>query len=958
MAKKKAGYEIALERIEEARKTGAVDLGLSKLKLAEVPSEITQLTALTHLDLTWNQITTLPKEIGNLTSLTHLDLTWNQITTLSKEIGNLTSLAHLDLTWNQITTLPKEIGNLTSLIRLDLTSNQITTLPKEIGNLTSLTHLNLTSNQITTLPKEIGQLTSLVELALQKNRITQLPSEIGQLQNLKSLFMTGNPLEHPPMEIAEKGIEAIREYFQSHPVEKVQQPVAKPSKENQPRRATGHKSPSQSKPLSPVSTPSKKKTLEKYPNLQGNFSSYKVHFNQLLGKGGFCSVYKATDPNGRTVAMKIPNQALDDNKTWDTEDAFNAMFQEEAKNWSSLSKRKIPGVVELYHHGVKPHPWIAMELMEGGTLKERMGNMTLEEKLALMKVLLHTFSLVHFHGIVHRDIKPENILFTKGGEAKLGDFGVAKALLTVKTATVNQKLTLPYAAPEQLSPESFGETNWQTDIYQFGASCFELLTGRQVFPETDVARVMYRIVNEKPGSLVKLNSEIPSYVNRVILKCLAKQKKDRYLGMAVVLDHLERKEGRHPPSPPPQLRQPLDEAGESKRLLIELHKWLNLLKETGVDIGKGVKIYNTLREYHRLEWYDQVKKECVSQIQELKGHYEQAQKERRTQREALLKNVQKLFKTCIAEGLDVSAFYKENAEAMKDYRQGDLANAEKRFRALKGKLEHVIGEKKRREEEEEEKRRELEAFLHVATTPQNALQKQQAWAQKLGVDIVFTSPSGIEFILIPAGSFTRGSKEWSDATPHQVTLSKPFYLGKYQITQAQWKVVMGNTPSIFRGDTRPVEQVSWKDCQEFIQKLNAKERTNKYRLPTEAEWEYACRAGTTTKFSFGDDESKLSQYGWFDNNSGGETHPVGQKKPSIWSLYDMHGNVWEWCQDWHGAYPKNAVTDPSGPGSGSDRVDRGGGWGGTAGYCSASNRDRSPPGLRFYSLGFRLARSL
>ncbi len=669
-----------------------------------------------------------------------------------------------------------------------------------------------------------------------------------------------------------------------------------------------------------------------------NYHDYKVHFNQLLGKGGFCSVYKATDPTGRIVAMKIPNQALDDERTLDTEDAFNAMFQEEAKNWSRLSKRKIPGVVELYHHGVKPHPWIAMELMEGGTLKERMGKMILEEKLALMKTLLHTFSLVHAHGIVHRDIKPENILFTKGGEAKLGDFGVAKAMLTVKTATVNQKLTLPYAAPEQLSPESFGETNWQTDIYQFGASCFELLTGRQVFPGTDVARVMYRIVNEKPESLVKMNSEIPSYVNRIILKCLEKKKKERYLGMAVVLDYLERKEerGSAPRSLPEQ--KPPSDAEESKRFLLELHRWLTLRKEAGGNVSREAKIYNTLKQYHSLGWYDQV-------LEEANPLREKMTKER----EALPIEVRKLFKTCITEGLDVSSFYKANAEATQAYREGRSEKAEKGFLGLKVDLEKLL-EEKRQKEEEEKRRKELEALLHGAATVQNAVSKQQAWARKLGVETSFTSPTGVEFVLIPAGSFTRET--------YPVTLSKPFYLGKYQVTQAQWKVVMGNNPSNFTGDTLPVEKVSWEDCQKFIQKLNAKERTNKYRLPTEAEWEYACRAGTGAKFSFGDDESKLSQYGWYEANSGSNTHTVGQKKPNSWSLYDMHGNVWEWCSDWYGAYPKNVVTDPAGPGSGSARVSRGGGWGNSAERCTAAIRRRALPGYRYYvALGFRLARS-
>ncbi len=223
---------------------------------------------------------------------------------------------------------------------------------------------------------------------------------------------------------------------------------------------------------------------------------------------------------------------------------------------------------------------------------------------------------------------------------------------------------------------------------------------------------------------------------------------------------------------------------------------------------------------------------------------------------------------------------------------------------------------------------------------------------------VWTSPSGMELVLIPAGTFIMGSAGESRATPHQVTISKPFYLGKYQVTQREWAMVMGNNPSYFKGDTRPVENVSWNECEEFIRKLNAREGVNKYRVPTEAEWEYACRAGSRTRFCFGDGDHILSQYAWFDENSGNETHPVGQKNPNDWGLYDMHGNVWEWCYDWHGDYPVRSVTDPSGSGSGSGRVVRGGCWINGAGDCAATFRFRFHPSYRDFDLGFRLARSL
>ena len=194
---------------------------------------------------------------------------------------------------------------------------------------------------------------------------------------------------------------------------------------------------------------------------------------------------------------------------------------------------------------------------------------------------------------------------------------------------------------------------------------------------------------------------------------------------------------------------------------------------------------------------------------------------------------------------------------------------------------------------------------------------------------------------------------------HQVTLTKDYYIQTTPVTQGQWKAVMGNNPSEFKncGDSCPVENVSWNDVQEFIKKLNKNEATTKYRLTTEAEWEYACRAGSEAEFCFGDDEELLADYGWHEENSDYETHPVGQKKPNDWGLYDMHGNVWEWCQDWYGHYPSEPVTDPRGPSSGSFRVFRGGGWYNVAHRCRSANRNRSFPASRHGPLGFRLART-
>ena len=207
----------------------------------------------------------------------------------------------------------------------------------------------------------------------------------------------------------------------------------------------------------------------------------------------------------------------------------------------------------------------------------------------------------------------------------------------------------------------------------------------------------------------------------------------------------------------------------------------------------------------------------------------------------------------------------------------------------------------------------------------------------------------------------------SDENQHRVILTNGFYMQTTEVTQGQWKAVMGETPLYIRvcHDNCPVERVSWHDAQRFIQKLNKLESTHHYRLPTEAEWEYAARAGSKTAFANGKIsvldcgyDSTLDEIGWYCGNSNRYPHdPVAQKKPNAWGLYDMHGSVWEWCADWYGNYPPGPVTDPMGPSTGAERVLRGGGAADESRSCRSANRFSLRPDIRFDNIGFRLVRS-
>jgi len=240
---------------------------------------------------------------------------------------------------------------------------------------------------------------------------------------------------------------------------------------------------------------------------------------------------------------------------------------------------------------------------------------------------------------------------------------------------------------------------------------------------------------------------------------------------------------------------------------------------------------------------------------------------------------------------------------------------------------------------------------------------------------VLTNSIGMRLVLIPSGQFHMGLPEADsraldgEKPQHTVRISKPFYLAVTPVTQEQYERVMGSNPSYFTGSPgilgffgkgggprHPVEQASWKDAVEFCRKLSAREG-RRYRLPTEAEWEYACRAGSTTSWCFGNDKSALRDYAWYRANSEGKTHPVAEKKPNAWGLYDMHGNVWEWCSDWFGEYTSTAADDPTGATAGSLRVDRGGSWYGFPRNCRSAFRYGDTPGHRSSYLGFRVASS-
>ena len=239
--------------------------------------------------------------------------------------------------------------------------------------------------------------------------------------------------------------------------------------------------------------------------------------------------------------------------------------------------------------------------------------------------------------------------------------------------------------------------------------------------------------------------------------------------------------------------------------------------------------------------------------------------------------------------------------------------------------------------------------------PEQARALQAAWAQRLGVPVELENSLGMKFVLVPPGEFTMGSAK----TAHQVTLSQPMFLGVYEVTQQQYQQLMQNNPSHFQAEDHPVDNIAWTDALAFCSALSAlsDERGSgrRYRLPTEAEWEFACRGGNQSVYSFGNDPSLVDDYGWHQGNSEKTTHPVGQKLPNAFGLFDLHGNVWEWCSDFVSEPSWEPQVDPTGPATGPNRVARGGCW---ADVATPTASRHTTLAVRGKGHGFRVAMTL
>jgi len=734
---------------------------------------------------------------------------------------------------------------------------------------------------------------------------------------------------------------------------------------------------------------------------------------EYIGEGGFATVYQARRKDGQTVALKIPRL---DKKT-------SKIFLKEIAVWLQLRHHNI---VNLYNADYRPVEHIEMEYVPGLDYQgERVRDLEglpkpvdLETATQLVVGIAEGLSHTHSRGIWHRDLKPLNVLLTREMSPKITDWGLAKLSATSKFSVVKGYTPL-YSAPEILDPESYGDPDHRTDIYQLGLIFYELLTDHLPYEGSNQAQILSKIISER--SL----PEKPSGHNpgakphdRTIMKCLAKRKEDRYQSVEelrdALLGHLKKEYKK-------SLKQSISQ-GNMKRSAFYCGE-LCLVHARRGDLKEALKFANDLVGYasgevrgemgyliemleYRLERDLEIDDELYQKMdillhqvkmggsaegqsrgevaqkqprQEEKGRG-QAELERiQREREKLRKEREELERKKKEEERRKQEEARKKKQKEEEIKRREEQKRKERIRKVISEAESLAksGEQLIEKKEFNEALKKLQKAKRkleeenldsagIVNKIEEAKKLEKEEKKKKEAPKGITNSIGMEMVYIPAGEFDMGSPDsekgrFKDEGPvHRVKISKPFYIGRYPVTQKQWEEVMGSNPSFFKGDNRPVERVSWNNVQEFIKRLNEMEGTDKYRLPTEAEWEYAARAGTQTAYSFGDDPSKLGEYAWYGGNSRWETHPVGQKKPNPWGLYDVHGNVWEWVQDWYDLdyYAKSPRVDPQGPSSGSGRVGRGGGWFINARNCRSAYRYYNGPSSSNCYLGFRLVRSL
>jgi len=687
------------------------------------------------------------------------------------------------------------------------------------------------------------------------------------------------------------------------------------------------------------------------PDEIGRLGPYRIL--SLLGEGGMGAVFRAEDPAlRRQIALKVmlPDVANDDTS--------KARFLREARAAAALTHDHVIPVHQVGEdRGVA---FIAMPLLQGETLSARIkrGRLSIPDIVRIAREIASGLDAAHEHGLIHRDIKPANIwledmrtpAMRNRGEmrerVKILDFGLARAAISEAGEPLTREGTI-MGTPAYMSPEqarSAETVDGRTDLFSLGVVMYQMLTGVLPFKGKTMIEILTSLIADTPATPRTFDPGIPIPLELLTLKLMAKDAARRPQSASDVVHALE--------SIQAQL------SGSVSRTVVEVpapDPWESIDEEESSNPTPG-----TIAPFEPpLAPSDSPRAKRKGWLIGVIGVL------------ALVLGGFIIIKVMNKDGLvaESTASNETGTEVVKAGKTVTKVEPPKKPALLSGDLTKA----------------EIDGL-------------RKAWADYYGVKLEYSEDLGndvkLEMVFIPPGTFWMGSpeseeKRFGNETQHEVTISEGFYIGKYEVTQEQYEALMGTNPSWFRKggdgaakvnnlDTKrfPVETVKWQDAQDFLIKLAERSETNKakrmYRLPREAEWEYICRGGqfsqnslpfhfesgpqktlSSTEANF---EGKFPYVGAAEGPDLDRTSKVGDYQPNRFGVYDMHGNVWEWCEDWYDEkyYATSPMKDPKGPATGVYRVLRGGGWNDFGRDCRASLRGRIDPTNRFQYIGFRV----